>query len=450
MLLPPVLFSLLQARPAGTAGCGAIQAPWPVPTGDDDCDGWATGDPSHGEQHVGTAEFALCPATGGFSAGRNDEFPDAWPPDFDDNQLVNIQDLASFIAPVRRVNTSPGEPGFDTVQDGYNGQRWDLAPGSFGEVINIQDMAAVVAPMRFGRCTITPAAPGASVSRYMTTTDSTTLRNEGCAQGDAAPDDAVVVLDFGQPQWDGSTYGTLLFDSVTFASIGQIEEATKDFLRGYWNCTGDTPWKHVTLVIGTNNYYGYTGFGHGQARAQMVNRVNQWIDSPPSYRSREEAVGGSDMETGWGSGEVSRAWADGYDSANSWPYYNYGDAGGCPLRESDNRPCNGGWRQDDVWYVSWGAAPAWPLPEIYRTDGALAAQWHALAVYSLDKSFGLMRFKGTLTQWQACSDQGSDWCSANGVDNRPQGGWSQLWVQLNADLRTAQDPPWCTDITWQS
>jgi len=53
--------------------------------------------------------------------------------------------MASFIAPVRRLNTSSGDAGFD--------QRWDLVPGSsFGETINVQDMASliVVRPPKLG------------------------------------------------------------------------------------------------------------------------------------------------------------------------------------------------------------------------------------------------------------------------------------------------------------
>ncbi len=49
---------------------------------------------------------------------------------------LNVQDIASFVAPTRRINTSLGNPNFNV--------RWDLIPGSmFGETINLQDMAAL-------------------------------------------------------------------------------------------------------------------------------------------------------------------------------------------------------------------------------------------------------------------------------------------------------------------
>ena len=113
-----------EALPAGSEGF------------DCDGDGW-TGTT---ESHVFT------PAT------DRDQDPcggDAWAADlvggsFSGNR-INIQDLASFVTPVRRLNTSSGDAGFD--------QRWDLVPGSsFGETINVQDMASliVVRPPMFG------------------------------------------------------------------------------------------------------------------------------------------------------------------------------------------------------------------------------------------------------------------------------------------------------------
>jgi hypothetical protein len=50
---------------------------------------------------------------------------------------VNLLDITSFLAPERRINTNPGDPGFSV--------RWDLTPGAglFGKVINIQDITSL-------------------------------------------------------------------------------------------------------------------------------------------------------------------------------------------------------------------------------------------------------------------------------------------------------------------
>jgi hypothetical protein len=59
---------------------------------------------------------------------------------------VTISDLTSFLAPNRRLNSSPGQPAYNV--------RWDLVPGTgaSGSVINIQDLTEilVLAPPMFG------------------------------------------------------------------------------------------------------------------------------------------------------------------------------------------------------------------------------------------------------------------------------------------------------------
>jgi hypothetical protein len=59
---------------------------------------------------------------------------------------VNVSDLGTFVAGVRRLSVSPGQPGFD--------RRWDLRPGStIGPWIGIADMAAIttkVPPEMYG------------------------------------------------------------------------------------------------------------------------------------------------------------------------------------------------------------------------------------------------------------------------------------------------------------
>lgn len=72
-----------------------------------------------------------------------------WPADLAAGASANKVDLAdvfSFLAPVRRLGTSPGDPNYDV--------RWDLVPGngSFAADINLSDMTALLtlAPPMFG------------------------------------------------------------------------------------------------------------------------------------------------------------------------------------------------------------------------------------------------------------------------------------------------------------
>lgn len=79
----------------------------------------------------------------------------AWPADLKmsgpipTNGKIDIQDLQTFILPVRRINTAPGDANYDI--------RWDLVPGPgpFTKHINIQDMTymVTVTPLMFGGAT---------------------------------------------------------------------------------------------------------------------------------------------------------------------------------------------------------------------------------------------------------------------------------------------------------
>ena len=289
-------------------------------------------------------------------------------------------------------------------------------------------------------------APAPTSSRYMATIDGPTLYNEGCSEGQA-PIDGIVVLDFGQPSLQDGTYGTILFDARgSFASIAQIEQAVEQFLRGYWACSPTMTF--VRLGIGTSNFRGATGSGHGQAWAALVDAVTGWIDSPPSYASQLAARGAIDFEMGWNTPANSRAWVEGYAMVTQTPYYNYGDCEGCPTAGAvlsiPGYGLNNSWTQEDVWYVSYGVPPAFPLPEIYLTNGVNAAQWHQLSLYAHENHGAAMHFLGTMTQFQACA--GSGGCP--GANNRPGAGWAQLFGALNSDNRTAQQLDYSTDITW--
>jgi hypothetical protein len=81
---------------------------WSVPaSGDSDCDGYAEATvfaPRAAEATIGTVGTQHCAGTSGF----NDEpMPDAWPPDFNDNQLVNGADILSFNNAFSKHTTDP-------------------------------------------------------------------------------------------------------------------------------------------------------------------------------------------------------------------------------------------------------------------------------------------------------------------------------------------------------
>jgi hypothetical protein len=93
---------------------------------------------SEGSSNIGTSGFGRCGEGAGEPSG-------SWPLDFvsggtpESTDAVTITDLTSFLAPIRRFDTSPISPGFS--------ERWDLKPGPiFSSVwIAIDDLATMIA-----------------------------------------------------------------------------------------------------------------------------------------------------------------------------------------------------------------------------------------------------------------------------------------------------------------
>jgi hypothetical protein len=107
-----------------------------------------------------------------------------------------------------------------------------------------------------------------------------------------------------------------------------------------------------------------------------------------------------------------------------------------------------GWTQDDVYYVSWGASRARPLPEIYNTYWISAQQWQNLNVYAV--SIGhKMFFYGAMTQQQACTDLEHIGICDPSIINSPAQGWQQLYLALNGNPATSQSSlTFVTDAGW--
>ena len=94
--------------------------PWPVPAGDDDCDGTTSAD----ETSIGTDPNVPCG-------------PNAWPPDFDDNQVINSTDVFQVLVPYFGTSVPPTSPRRDLFPDG---------------VINSTDVFRVLPPFLGSNC----------------------------------------------------------------------------------------------------------------------------------------------------------------------------------------------------------------------------------------------------------------------------------------------------------
>lgn len=321
---------------------------------------------------------------------------------------------------------------------------------------------------------VIPPAPPASTTYYVLNTDPAALYQLGCqqAQADAArprPDDTLVILDFGQgysekEEGKERVWGTWLFSPAwRFISMDTIAAAARGYIQGYWACAkgGD----RLTLGIGTNNYGGYGSDSkdpevreafaseHGRRWAQMVASVASWSASS-GYATRVTVVGANDIELSWNPPNVTRAWVASYTAVNGSriPFYNFGACEGCPTVPYPTWKGVNGWTQEDVWYAAWGAAAAWPLPEIYLNTGIHARQWQQMSWYSATRHGLRMDFVGAMTQQVACQQRGG--CTfSNGqrMDNPPDVGWRQLYEALFKDPLTRQTKlRWSTDIRWMN
>ena len=310
---------------------------------------------------------------------------------------------------------------------------------------------------------VTPLPPEIfSTSYYMNTVNPAKFYDLGCAQGQrdlALPgaQDSVVILDFGQAAGENGQYGVWLFNVITFQPTANLIPAIQEFGRGYWVCSGADRQSKVTVGIGTSNYGSWfrnttnsyaNARNHGAAWAQMVRQVNEYL-AAGGYAGQVLVVGAIDMELSWSGPLPARAWVEGFNANDQekYRYYNFGDCAGCPSIYHPGWSPTNGWTLWDVWYTSWGAQPAWPLPLIYADDGINAYQWQWLSRYSVINYNSKILFKGPMTQYQACQQVGG--CEAIHLDNTPLEGWSQLWEALNSDSRTSQDSlPWSTDIKY--
>lgn len=101
--------------------CVTVVNHWAVPAGDSDCDGW----PDSVEASLGTLSNQECMTT---PASSDEANPDAWPVDYNDDQLSNGQDLLKYNA--KFGTAAPGGSGmfdysarYDLNEDGLiNGQ----------------------------------------------------------------------------------------------------------------------------------------------------------------------------------------------------------------------------------------------------------------------------------------------------------------------------------------
>jgi len=270
--------------------------------------------------------------------------------------------------------------------------------------------------------------PPYTTSLYETTTYYVTLYNQGCSAGQSGVT-GVVVLDFGEPDNSGSTYGTYDFGSH-FDSDTAILHAAANFAQGFWNCARGNS---IDLAVGLSNYNGvgrywsnaqwYTA---GSQWAQMINSVESFVVNN-GYSSRITVDGADDIEVEWATAAQSENFVNGFAASiqtNHW-LYDYGD-------DSGGTNPGYGWTAYDVWYCAYGAYPSYPIPEIYyNVDATL--DWEPLDLWAVSNEGYPMYIIGVMTEYP--------------TGNTPAQGWTDMLNALDSNPSTAQNTiPWSTNI----
>ncbi len=263
-------------------------------------------------------------------------------------------------------------------------------------------------------------APANTVSYYESSTSISTMQNQGCdaARGPVG----LAVLDFGEPGYSGG-YGTNDFGGH-FDSDDAIFHAVANFVYGAWNCR--TSSTNLAVSIGTSNYpsalsnTSSTWYAAGQAWGSMVNNEQSYIASS-GYNNVIGAYGADDIETEWANYTLSSNFVNGYNNTSSRLFFDYGD----------DTP--GYWTSYQVWYVAFGAADSYPLPEIYY-NGDATQDWEQLSIWACNNEGRPINFRGVMTEYPTGNSPSQGWYdmyNAEGANNCTAAAQSYLIFSTN-------------------
>lgn len=282
----------------------------------------------------------------------------------------------------------------------------------------------------------------------------------GKALGQSVPSGfwGYVVLHFGEPWREGSTYKVLDYAYISIP-VTDVEYFVKGYLSGFYNNSPADAFLIATPSI-TNQgpYFSYSGDsqGFGNTWGTMITNIVTWINTPPSYAGKVAIAGGLDNELSWNNASKSLSWKSGYTITATRPYLYFGDCNSCPFyAQPDWTPAPFGWTLEQV-YTMASTTNGLALPQIYRKDRQHSEQWYYLSLYMYLQGSEPIGFMGSFTQSSACSEV--DGCSSgnpDAIDNTPGEGWEQIWGKISSDPRTAKtrsgipfDLPVSTDISW--
>ena len=227
----------------------------------------------------------------------------------------------------------------------------------------------------------------ATISLYEHSAKQATLRRQGC---DAAKRGVggVVILDFGQPAYNGHTYGTYLF-SGRFAGNKQITRAMLGYAVGYRRCLPRASKLSISLARGTSNYHPQvpSPYQAGRRWARETRKLERLLEAR-GVSAHVTSAAADDVEPAWDrSFHRTRDFFRGYrDAAPGNVLYNYGSLDG---------GVGGVWNASQIFFVASGMKYVVAIPEIYNRE--MARQWAQLAHIAKHRYHRPLRFAGVMT-----------------------------------------------------
>jgi len=234
-------------------------------------------------------------------------------------------------------------------------------------------------------------APRATTSLYEHSVRPSILRRQGCRAAKHGVS-GIVILDFGQPAYNGHTYGTFLF-SGRFAGNKAITRALLAYGHGYAYCLRRGSHSHISLARGTNNYHPQVPSAYKAGRKWA--RETMALARALKRHGLDEHVtsaAADDAEPAWDRGfHKTRDFFRGYRAARTGHLlYNYGSLDG---------GVGSIWNARQAFYVASGMRDSRALPEIYNRR--MARQWASLALTARRLYHRPLRFAGVMASHHA-------------------------------------------------
>ncbi len=235
------------------------------------------------------------------------------------------------------------------------------------------------------------------------------LYRDGAVAG-ATSTGGMTILDFGAPCFEPATlaWGTQLFNSQSCTSDSTLVILARAWLRGYQTNPKSSASPGYILAAGTSNSLTAAIPGNTMTPAQMSSHGQAWfgtVVNPIAGFARTLSAtvaiwAGNDIEESsdgnWYDGPTTAAWVDGYAAASKSSKPCSASRNGLMVDYGDYVPNEPGWSPADVYHVSWGAAPACPVPEIYNTVNA--SEWQSVNLYARSVGLEGMQFTGVLSE----------------------------------------------------